>query len=183
MALSGPLALSIERLATPIGELLIVTDGAGTLRAVDWTDHLPRFRRLLHRHYRQDDRQLVERPTASLATGALAAYFAGDLGAVDRLPVATNGTPFQQAVWQALRGIHAGRTIAYRDLAARVGRPLAIRAAGFANGQNPVGIVVPCHRVIGSDGALTGYGGGLHRKRWLLEHEGVLDRAQPDPGR
>ena len=183
MASSGPLALYIERLATPIGELLIVTDGAGTLRAVDWTDHLPRFHRLLHRHYRQDGRNLVERPSASAAAGALAAYFAGELAAIDRLPVATNGTPFQQGVWQALRRIDVGSTITYRELATRAGRPPAVRAAGFANGQNPIGIVVPCHRVVGSDGTLTGYGGGLHRKRWLLDHEGALDRAQPNPGR
>ena len=174
------LALHLERLATPIGTLLVVSDDRGVLRAVDWDDHLPRFHRLLQRHYGRAGHVLDERPATRFTSGshsaacdALRAYFAGDLAAIDRLAVATNGTPFQQAVWQALRGIAPGRTITYSDLAERSGRPAAVRAAGFANGQNPVGIVVPCHRVIGRDGTLTGYGGGLHRKQWLLRHEGA----------
>jgi methylated-DNA-[protein]-cysteine S-methyltransferase len=87
--------------------------------------------------------------------------------------VATGGTPFQRLVWAALREIAAGRTLSYAALAGRIGRPTAIRAVGLANGANPVGVVVPCHRVVGSDSTLTGYGGGLARKRWLLEHEGA----------
>ena len=162
----------LERLATPIGELLVVTDDAGTLRAVDWSDHLPRFAKLLRRH--NGETALRDRQDGNAATRALQAYFAGDLAAIDTLPVATNGTAFQQEVWHALRAVPVGTTVTYAELARRCGRPAAVRAAGFANGQNPVGIVVPCHRVIGSDGALTGYGGGLHRKRWLLEHEGAI---------
>ena len=162
----------LERLATPIGELLVVLDNDGTVRAVDWSDHWARFQRLLRRHYGRTD--MVERRAASAASHALQAYFAGDLAAIDALAVATNGTDFQKEVWSTLRGIPPGTTITYRDLARRSGRPAAIRAAGFANGQNPIGIVVPCHRVVGTDGSLTGYGGGLHRKQWLLQHEGAL---------
>ena len=85
----------------------------------------------------------------------------------------TAGTPFQKTVWKTLRKIECGHTISYAELARRIGRPSAVRAVGLANGQNPVSVVVPCHRVIGSDGRLTGYGGGLPRKKWLLEHEGA----------
>lgn len=103
----------------------------------------------------------------------LAAYFAGDLLALDRIEVLTGGTAFQRDVWSALRTISAGTTTSYSSLAARIGRPSATRAVGLANGSNPVAIVVPCHRVIGANNTLTGYGGGLDRKRWLLEHERV----------
>jgi len=85
--------------------------------------------------------------------------------------VQTAGTPFQRAVWRALREIPRGATESYSKLAQRIGRPTAVRAVGLANGSNPIGIVVPCHRVIGANGSLTGYGGGMERKRWLLEHE------------
>jgi len=101
----------------------------------------------------------------------MTAYFAGDLAVIDRLPVRTGGTGFQRAVWQALRGIPCGTMVTYTELARRIGRPTAVRAVGHANGANPVGIVVPCHRVIGSGGSLTGYGGGIERKSWLLTHE------------
>jgi methylated-DNA-[protein]-cysteine S-methyltransferase len=104
-------------------------------------------------------------------TNALARYFGGDLHAIDDLPVETGGTPFQQEVWRALRGIQCGTTTSYGKLAAQIGRAAAVRAVGAANGANPVSVVVPCHRVIGSTGSLTGYGGGLERKRWLLNHE------------
>jgi methylated-DNA-[protein]-cysteine S-methyltransferase len=105
---------------------------------------------------------------------------AGDLLAIDRVPVRTGGTAFQREVWAALRTIPAGKTISYGMLAARLNRSKAVRAVGAANGANPVGVVVPCHRVIGADASLTGYGGGLERKRWLLEHEGVrLSELRP----
>jgi methylated-DNA-[protein]-cysteine S-methyltransferase len=104
-------------------------------------------------------------------THAISSYFTGDLTAIDILPVQTGGTPFQREVWRALRTITCGATVSYAKLAGQIGRPAAVRAVGLANGSNPVGIVVPCHRVIGSNGSLTGYGGGMERKRWLLEHE------------
>ena len=108
------------------------------------------------------------------AASALRAYFGGDLRAIDAVPVDPGGTEFQQAVWSALRRIPVGRTTCYSELAARIGRPAAVRAVGAANGANPVAVVIPCHRVIGKDGGLIGYGGGLERKAWLLRHEGVM---------
>jgi methylated-DNA-[protein]-cysteine S-methyltransferase len=101
----------------------------------------------------------------------LVAYFAGQLRAFD-LPLAPNGTEFQRRVWTELTKIPFGTTTSYAELARRVSNAAAVRAVGAANGRNPIPIIVPCHRVIGSDGTLTGFGGGLHRKRWLLEHEG-----------
>jgi methylated-DNA-[protein]-cysteine S-methyltransferase len=101
-------------------------------------------------------------------------YFKGEVGALDAIPVELNGTPFQRSVWHALRRIPGGTTISYAELAKRIGEPTAVRAVGTANGANPVAVIVPCHRVIGSDGRLTGYGGGLDRKQWLLQHEGVV---------
>ena len=98
-------------------------------------------------------------------------YFAGDLDALAGIIVDTGGTPFQQRVWSELRKIPVGRTASYGDIARAIGAPTAVRAVGAANGANPVGIVVPCHRVIGTNGNLTGYGGGIERKRWLLRHE------------
>ena len=108
------------------------------------------------------------------AVSALRAYFAGNLQALDTLDVDPMGTPFQLRVWTALRSVPAGRTASYTDIARAIGAPTATRAVGAANGANPIAIVVPCHRIIGSGGSLVGYGGGLDRKRWLLEHEGVL---------
>ncbi len=113
------------------------------------------------------------------------AYFDGDLTAIDAIKVTMRGTAFQRLVWTALRQIPAGATISYKELALRIGNPAATRAVGLANGSNPIAIVVPCHRVIGADGSLTGYGGGLDRKRWLLAHEqGVAHlRASAAPAR
>lgn len=103
----------------------------------------------------------------------LEAYFAGDMTTFD-VPLGPTGTPFQMQVWNALRGIPFGETISYGELARRLGDPKAMRAVGAANGKNPIPIIVPCHRVIGADGSLTGFGGGIDRKRWLLTHEGAL---------
>jgi methylated-DNA-[protein]-cysteine S-methyltransferase len=170
-----PLTLLVDRLQTPIGELLIVADSAGKLRTIDWTDHEARMRRLLDRYYGKGGYTLQSARDPGGLTSAMRAYFKGDIGAIDRLPVDdTVGTPFQRSVWRALRKIKSGKTISYAELARRIGKPKAVRAAGLANGQNPISIVVPCHRVIGSNGTLTGYGGGLPRKQWLLEHEGAV---------
>jgi methylated-DNA-[protein]-cysteine S-methyltransferase len=121
-------------------------------------------------------------PAASSAVvDRLEAYFGGDLDALAKIPVRFDtGTPFQRDVWNALRTIPLGETISYADLARQVGRPQAFRAAGSANGQNPIAVVVPCHRVIAADGTLGGYGGGLDRKRWLLAHEGVTGIRDAD---
>ncbi len=113
----------------------------------------------------------MEARGSSPAAAVLGRYFAGELKAIDRLKTANGGTAFQRKVWAALRTIPARATTSYGELAARLGMPKAARAVGLANGANPIAIVVPCHRVIGANGTLTGYGGGLARKRWLLAHE------------
>jgi methylated-DNA-[protein]-cysteine S-methyltransferase len=166
-----PLLLSIERLKTPIGEMLIVVDAEGVLRTTDWSDHEDRMHRFLEIHYGNDGFKLESPAARSAVTRAIDNYFQGDLRAIDSIPVKTGGTPFQQEVWRALRTIPCGATISYGKLAAQIHRPTAVRAVGLANGSNPIGVVVPCHRVIGANGSLTGYGGGLERKKWLLEHE------------
>jgi methylated-DNA-[protein]-cysteine S-methyltransferase len=165
----------IDRANTPIGELIVVADRQGSLRAVDWTDYEERMLRLLHRHYGTAVELEPARDPHGL-TSKLLNYFNGDLAAIGKLPVRTGGTAFQKQVWSALREIPCGNFVSYAELARRIGKPNAVRAVGLANGANPVGIVVPCHRVIGSSGSLTGYGGGIHRKRWLLIHEGALSR-------
>lgn len=164
-----PESLTLERIATPIGEALVVTDSGGVLRAFNWNDYEPAMLAWIARIY----------PGAVLAEGRgslrprFEAYFAGEIDAFRAVAWHGVGTAFQQSVWSALGEIKAGTTWSYAALAERIGRPTAVRAVGLANGANPVALVVPCHRVIGSSGALTGYGGGLHRKRWLLEHEGA----------
>ncbi len=151
---------------SPIGDLLLVGgrdgDGACTLRGLYVPDH--RRGPAVDRSWRRD-------PAAFVAVGtALDAYFADGSASFD-LPLDLRGTPFQQAVWSALRRIPAGETVTYAELARRVTRPGAARAVGSAVARNSVSIVVPCHRVVGSDGALTGYAGGVERKAWLLAHE------------
>ncbi|MBB5316372.1 methylated-DNA--[protein]-cysteine S-methyltransferase [Tunturibacter empetritectus] len=166
-----PLKLLTDQLDTPIGEMILVADHDGNLRAIDWTDHTERLHNLLRRHYGRNGFTLEPANNPSGLTNAIKRYFAGDLTAISTLPVQTAGTPFQREVWRALREIPHGTTTTYGQLAAQIGRPNAVRAVGLANGSNPIGVVVPCHRVIGSNGSLTGYGGGLERKRWLLNHE------------
>lgn len=161
--------LYLHHFTSPIGTILLVTDAAGQLRALDFLDYRERMDKLLARHY--GPVTLTDAPTPAPLAQALADYFAGDLTALDGLAVATNGTDFQKSVWQALRAIPAGQTVTYGELARRLGQPTAMRAVGLANGANPIGIVVPCHRVVGTNGTLTGYAGGLERKRWLLAHE------------
>jgi methylated-DNA-[protein]-cysteine S-methyltransferase len=165
------LTLFIDRLTTPIGDMLILSDGEGAIRATFWTDQEEELRRTIQRYY--PGRVIEFEPAADPhgLTSTIRAYFDGNLHAIDTLPVETAGTPFQREVWGALRLIPCGSTISYAELARRIGRPAAVRAVGLANGANPVGVVVPCHRVIGANGSLTGYGGGIERKRWLLDHE------------
>jgi methylated-DNA-[protein]-cysteine S-methyltransferase len=164
----------IDRLATPIGELIVIADGDGRLRTIDWTDHEARMTRLLDRYYGKGHYTLTPKRDPGGLSSAMRRYFKGEIGVLKGLPVATSGTAFQTSIWKALRKINDGTAISYAELARRIGNAKAVRAAGLANGQNPISIVVPCHRVIGSDGSLTGYGGGLHRKQWLLAHEGVM---------
>jgi methylated-DNA-[protein]-cysteine S-methyltransferase len=160
--------LKIDRIASPIGEVVLVADATG-LVSLDFGDYDTRMQALLAKRYGLY--RLVPAPDPLGAASRLEAYFAGALDAVDDLPVETGGTAFQRAVWQELRRIPAGSATSYGRLAATLGRPSASRAVGYANSLNPVAIVVPCHRVIGSNQSLTGYAGGLDRKRWLLAHE------------
>lgn len=173
--MSKVLQLLTSRIDTPIGEMVIVADHDGDLRAADWTDHEVRMHRLLRLHYGENGFRLEPARNLNGLTDAIGSYFVGELTAIDALPVKTAGTPFQREVWRALRNVPCGTSVSYAKLAERIGRPTAVRAVGLANGSNPVGVVVPCHRVIGSDGSPTGYGGGIGRKCWLLEHE----RASP----
>ncbi len=164
-----PETLTLDRIATPVGEVLLVTDAEGAVRALDFADYEDRMTRLLTRH--APGAVVVEGRAPEVVRRAVAAWFGGDLTALDGLTVRTGGTDFQRTVWKALRAIPAGETRTYGQLAAAIGSPKAVRAAGLANGQNPIAVIVPCHRVIGANGTLTGYAGGLERKRWLLDHE------------
>ncbi len=170
--------LLLDRVRSPIGTILLVHDEDDRLRALDFQDFEDRMHRLLRRHYGAVTLTDASAPPASAA--ALNAYFDGEHTALASVRTETAGTSFQRSVWSALCQIPPGQTVSYGALAARIGRPKAVRAVGLANGANPIAIVVPCHRVIGSDRALTGFGGGLHRKRWLLDHEG--NRSWRDAG-
>lgn len=163
------LTLTLDRVATPVGEVLLVTDGEGAVRALDFADYEERMMRLLRRH--APGAALSEGRAPEAVRRAVEAYFGGEVRALDGVEVKTGGTDFQRAVWAALRAIPAGETRTYGQLAAAIGSPRAVRAAGLANGHNPVAVIVPCHRVIGANGTLTGYAGGLERKQWLLAHE------------
>jgi O-6-methylguanine DNA methyltransferase len=162
--------LLIDRIASPIGAIDIVA-AEGKLIGLEFVD--ARDRMAADLAFRFGTYALKRARNPFDIGGRLRAYFAGDIAAIDEIETDAGGTPFQRRVWAALRRIPAGSTVTYGDLARAAGRSQAIRAAGTANGRNPISIVVPCHRVIGRDGTLTGYGGGLDRKAWLLRHEGV----------
>jgi methylated-DNA-[protein]-cysteine S-methyltransferase len=151
----------------PLGELQAFAS-SGALCALSFADG--RYDPLAPLHARLGPLVLEDGDPLDVR-GRFAAYFEGELTALDGLPLDMGGTAFQRRVWAVLRTIPAGRTLSYLDVARRVGAADAVRAVGAANGANPVAIVVPCHRVIGADGRLVGYGGGLDRKRWLLAHE------------
>jgi methylated-DNA-[protein]-cysteine S-methyltransferase len=158
-------------MTSPIGDLMVATSDSA-VHVLDYDAYVTRMHELLARRYGAHGYTLdVDAPGLDIRP-QLAAYFAGDLHAVDQLVVDTGGTPFQQRVWQALRTIAAGTTATYAMQAHRIGHPTATRAVGRTNGLNPIAIILPCHRVVGSNGALTGYAGGLERKSWLLRHEG-----------
>lgn len=169
--------LRLAKMASPIGEILLVTDGQA-LVSLDYEGYETRLMRLLAKRYGNVE---LEQPSdiegfTALETDLIArisAYLGGDLTAVDSIAVNPGGTKFQANVWQALRSIPPGTIMSYGELARQLGNPNAVRAVGTTNSLNPISIVLPCHRVIGANGSLTGYAGGLDRKRWLLEHEGV----------
>jgi methylated-DNA-[protein]-cysteine S-methyltransferase len=161
--------LLLDRQPSPIGTMMLVHDDDGALFALDFEDFEDRMKRLLR--LRHGAVELGEAAAPAKIRGALDRYFAKDFKALDVIETRAGGTDFQRAAWDALRAIPPGETRSYGAQAIAIGRPTAGRAVGLANGSNPVAIVVPCHRVIGASGALTGYGGGLWRKRWLLDHE------------
>ena len=163
------LALTLDRIDTPVGQVLLVTDNDGAVRALDFHDFEPRMMRLLARHCGGFD--LVEGRAPAEVRDSVLTYFSGDAGALTDVKTRTAGTPFQRAIWSTLRAIPPGQTRTYAQIAQAAGSPRAIRATGMANGQNPIALIVPCHRVIGANGTLTGYAGGIERKRWLLAHE------------
>ena len=166
-----PETFGLDRLETPIGVALLVSDDDGVLRALDWEDYEPRMKELLRLQYGAVILNEARAPRDLRA--ALASYFKGDLDRLSQIKWRVAGTPFQQTVWKALPKIRPGTTMSYGALAKKIGLPKAIRAVGHANGSNPISVVVPCHRLIGANGSLIKYGGGLERKRWLLQHEGV----------
>jgi methylated-DNA-[protein]-cysteine S-methyltransferase len=161
--------LLLDRVQTPIGELLLVANAAGALCMVEFADKPERWRAAFQRGFANSALRDASNPFGLSA--ALTRYFDGEVGILDGIRTEMQGTDFQRACWTNLRAIPAGTTMTYGALAKKMGKPAAMRAVGLANGANPIAVVVPCHRVIGSDGSLTGYGGGLDRKRWLLAHE------------
>ncbi|CAN5502183.1 methylated-DNA--[protein]-cysteine S-methyltransferase [soil metagenome] len=155
--------IGIDRIATPLGKMLMMVRGTA-LVLLEFDD--------------EGERDLASFDVEETAnpcgySDRIRAYFDGELAAIDSIPTEGAGTPFQQRVWSELRRIPCGTTLSYGGLAERLGDKNLMRAVGLANGSNPIAVVVPCHRVIGADGSLTGYGGGLPRKSWLLNHEGV----------
>jgi len=173
----------LSQLDSPLGAMLLVTDAQQLVRALDFTDHKARLHRGLREHY--GEVELTEASVPAEIADALARYFAGELEALNGLRTATAGSELQRRVWAALRRIPAGTTTSYGKLARELGfdDPRAAIDMGAANGANPIAIIVPCHRVIASNGDLKGYAWGLHRKRWLLEHEKAMvtkDQA-PEP--
>ena len=171
--------IEMARVDTPIGPLLLAVR-EGSLCAVEFDGAQARLRRTLSRRFPGAELRSGDDPSGFASR--LRAYFDGDLSALESISVDPGGTPFQAKVWKELRRIPTGSAVSYRDLAGMIGAPKAVRAVGLANGANPVPIVIPCHRVIGADGGLTGYGGGLERKRWLLAHEGARGLRHSDSG-
>ena len=173
--------LLLGRIPSPLGELRLVVDAAGQVRALDYAGYEARLHRLLREHY--GTHELVDAAPPPAIREAIERYFDGDLTAAEGIATATAGSDLQRRVWEALRRIPNGVTATYGQLARELGfeDPRAAIDVGAACGSNPIAIVVPCHRVIASDGSLKGYAGGLHRKRWLLEHEKALAEVPPVP--
>ncbi len=171
MPAKQPDQLTLDRLETPIGIAQFATDTDGYLRSFDWVDYADRQFKLLRRY----NGEVTLTPGAAPAAirQAVVAYFDGDLHVLGRIPWRSPGSDFQLKCWNALRAIPAGEIATYGAQAMKIGRPTAMRAVGHANNSNPVALIVPCHRVIGANGSLTGYACGLWRKRWLLRHEGI----------
>ncbi len=160
-----------DQIETPIGPMLLMVRDDRII-GLEFDDQPERYLKDLR--HRFGEFTFAETSNPRGFSDQLRAYYAGDIRAIEALPTIGGGTPFQERVWAELRRIPAGTTISYGELAVRLGDKKATRAVGLANGRNPISVVVPCHRVIGADGSLTGYGGGVPRKKWLLAHEGVV---------
>jgi len=162
--------VALTTIDSPVGKLTVAARGERVC-LVHFGPASAAIRSKLKSWYPEASIQQSQDPAGAVTV--LDRYFRGDLSSLDDLAVELHGTDFQRSVWTALRSVRAGTTKSYAELASQVGAPTAVRAVGAANGANPVAVVLPCHRIIGSNGSLTGYGGGLGRKRWLLDHEGV----------
>ena len=162
--------IHIDRIESPVGTVTVAVHGK-TLVALDFVDEAAMRARLVDRF---EDARFFETDDPAGHATRLRAYFDGDLSAIEDIPVDPGGTPFQRRVWKALQDVPCGETRSYRDIARAVGNEAAVRAVGGANHRNPIGIVIPCHRVVNADHKLGGYGGGLDNKRWLLQHEGAF---------
>jgi methylated-DNA-[protein]-cysteine S-methyltransferase len=166
--------LEVAAFTSPVGRLAIASHEDRVCAL--WFGTEPQVRTLVERWFPNEPVSAGSDPGG--AVSALTAYFSGNLNALDAVEVEFHGTPFQQRVWRQLRLVRAGTTASYSQIARAIGAPHAVRAVGAANGANPVAVIVPCHRIIGSNGSLTGYGGGLDRKRWLLAHESPAGQAR-----
>jgi methylated-DNA-[protein]-cysteine S-methyltransferase len=163
--------LLTDKIDTPIGAMTLIARD-GVLLLLEFDEAEDRIARELSQRFKEFELEPAHNPFG--LTDRVRAYFAGELHALDAALTDGGGTAFETQVWRELKRIPLGETISYGELARRIGNKNAMRAVGLANGKNPIAIAVPCHRVIGADGSLTGYGGGLHRKEWLLRHEGAL---------
>lgn len=163
--------IQLTTMDSPIGALTVAAHDARVCLLHFGADG-PAPRAMLQRWYPGKPVERHADPGGVVTT--LLAYFGGSLTALDGVEVEMNGTPFQKRVWDALRAVKCGTTTSYAAIARAIGSPAAVRAVGAANGANPVAVIVPCHRIIGTSGSLTGYGGGLDRKQWLLHHEGAM---------
>jgi methylated-DNA-[protein]-cysteine S-methyltransferase len=167
---AAPIPFIRQTITSPVGGLILIAR-KDRLCMAEFADCGHRTDKWLHRRMAKEAGELTDGEIPSPIARAFAAYFDGEVAALEGIDVELSGTVFQNAMWSALRAIPPGRTFSYGIFADRLGRPQAARAVGHANGANPLSIVVPCHRLVGADGALTNYGGGLWRKRWLLDHE------------
>jgi methylated-DNA-[protein]-cysteine S-methyltransferase len=163
--------LLTETIDTPLGPMVLVARD-GVLQLLEFEDATDRVKREMTKRFSAFELQPASNPFG--LSDRVRDYFKGDLAAIDNILTDGGGSDFEISVWQQLRAIPCGVTVSYGEVAKRLGDRNLMRAVGLANGKNPIAIVVPCHRVIGADGKLTGYGGGLARKEWLLKHEGAL---------
>ncbi|MEM9149257.1 MAG: methylated-DNA--[protein]-cysteine S-methyltransferase [Cyanobacteria bacterium P01_F01_bin.3] len=163
-------AFETDSVPTPVGDVIVVVK-SGVLIALDFEEYRDRMMKLLDKRFGSIELVSVENPAG--VCDRVKQYFTGKLRALESMPMATGGTDFQRQVWQGLRGIAPGTVMTYGELAQAMDNPKAVRAVGLANSLNPIAIALPCHRVVGAGGKLTGYAGGLERKQWLLSHEGV----------